>query len=152
MRLILLAALGVVTVGCGSPEGPAQRLNGTWIYIAADNSVAVGATFSPDGTYVLQEMSLTSTNSADDEIETGTFSATDSDITTVPQQYSCPGPDPATTVAYDFSGSSLQIVSSSGITTLGRDTAQPSSMFSLTLGCFQSDGSFVAQPLAPVAQ
>lgn len=153
MRLILLG-LVVAVVGCGAPETPEtpeQRLIGTWIYVAADNSVALGATFNADGSYVLQQLELTYSGSINDEVETGTYSATETAVSTVPQKFSCPGPDPGATLAYDFSGSSLQLTGPGGSYVLAPDTAATPSMAAITWGCFQADGSFVAQPLAPVS-
>lgn len=151
MKWMLLAVLATVAACGGSSETPEQRLIGQWIYTNGSGEAAVDITFNADSTYKAQDAQLTSNTSANDEVETGIFSATDTEITSTPQQWTCPGPYPAYTVSYQFNGDSLVVTYSTGVMTMSRNTTPASSNANLTFGCFQSDGSFVTEPLAHVS-
>lgn len=151
----VLAALSIALgagLGCGQAhETNAERLIGTWEYINADQSSVFQLKFMA-ATYVSQQIELTSTASGDDEIETGSYVATETQITATPGAWSCPGPDPVGLIGYSFTAAgNLEIATPSGTTILSRDTAPASSNTALTYGCIQPDGSFAAAPLAPVA-
>jgi hypothetical protein len=145
-----LAALSI-DLGCGvAPETNAERLIGTWEYVNADQSTVFQLKFMATA-YVSQQITLTTTASGDDEIETGSYVATETGITATPAAWSCPGPDPIGIIGYSFTAAgSLEITPPGGVTILSRDTAPASTNTALTYGCIQSDGSFVAAPLAPV--
>jgi hypothetical protein len=152
MRNVVIAfAFGAIAMGCGGSSSPEQDLIGNWLYATSTGSTGIAVTYKTDGTYVAAELVLTSSNTADAQVETGTYTATASELTSVPTEWTCPGPDPAGTASYSFSGGDLLISSSSGIISLAPNTAPASSTFILTYGCFQSDGSFVTAPLAPVS-
>jgi hypothetical protein len=141
-KLLLL----LVLAGCG---GNAPSLVGNWIYVNGSSGIA--ATFRDDGTYVASKLALTSSASADAEIETGTYMAADGTLTTIPQQWTCPGPDPVTAVSYSLDGVDLQVSSPSGVLVMSPNSTPASSNFALTFGCFDSSGSFTPQSLAPVS-
>lgn len=117
----------------------------------ATGGAATGITFNADGTYSYELLQVTSANSANVEAETGVFEATDTELTTTPGKWSCPGPDPVATVTYKLNGDSLQAVSPSAIVVFSRDTEPASTNAQFTIGCFQADGSFVPAPLAAVS-
>ena len=146
----LLAGLSI-GLGCeAAPETNVDRLIGTWEYVNADQSTVFQLKFMATA-YVSQQITLTTTASGDDEIETGSYVATETEITATPAAWSCPGPDPIGVIGYSFTAAgSLEITTPSGVTILSRDTAPASNNTALTYGCIQSDGSFVAAPLAPV--
>jgi len=146
-----LAVLLVAVAACGSNTvTPQERLIGEWTYTNSAGNAGVVITFKTDDTYSAQVMQLTSTTSANDEVETGVFSVTDTTITFTPQQYTCPGPDPIYTYKYAFNGDSLSMLIPSGAVAFTRYTGPAASNAVITFGCIQSDGSFVQSQLAPV--
>ncbi len=147
--VVLLAA--VASCGGGSSETPQQRLIGQWLYTNSAGSAGVDITFNTNATYTAQILQLTSTTSANDEIEDGVFSTTDTEITFTPQKYTCPGPDPVYSVTYSFNGDSLLLSLSTGATAFSRNTNPASSNMTIGFGCIQSDGSFVTSPLVAVS-
>lgn len=147
----MLAVLLATVAACGGNSGtPEERLIGTWLYADAAGVTGLAVQFNADSTYGVLTMQLTSLTSANVEAEKGVFAATDTEITSRPQQWTCPGPYPVYTVSYHLSGDSLVVTYSTGAMMLSRDTAAPSSNAVVTYGCFQS-GAFVAAPLAPVS-
>src|ERR1700722_8176662 len=113
MRIIVLAAL--IAIGCGSSGTPGHGLVGNWLSASADGTTAVAATFTNQGTYVLAQLQLTSGTTANGQVETGTFTATETQFTSTPEDYTCPEPDPVATVSYSFDGATLQVDNSDGI-------------------------------------
>ena len=145
--VVLLAT--VASCGGGNSETPKERLIGKWLY--SGSSAGIGLQFNSDATYSAQVLQLTSDTTGNDEVEKGVFSATDTQIVFTPQMYTCPGPLPVYTLAYTFNGDSLSVMFSTGAMGFSRNTVPASSNFIITFGCFQSDGSFVTSPLAPVS-
>ena len=147
---MVLGGLLLAVVGCGGSSSPEAQLAGTWTYI--NGYSGIGLTFSTDSTYVAQVLQVTSSTSAEDEIEKGVYSVSGNDIIWTPQEYTCPGPDPVYTTPYSFSGGNLVVVTpgNSAVVTFSRDTSSGSGNESLVFGCFQS-GSFAQQSLAPVS-
>jgi len=150
LSLLVLVVLGAIGCGGGS-SSPESRLVGEWIVFDSTSTNAVGLTFNSDGTYAAQQLELTSSTSANDEGEGGVYTATTSAITFTPQKSSCPGPDPVYTFSYSFNAASLVISAPSGVISFERNPyANSGASGTLTFGCFQADGSFVPEPIAPV--
>jgi hypothetical protein len=152
-KSIPFAVLAILTAACSSSSGGGSpSLYGTWYY--ADSAGAgVGLTFNQSGTYVAQELALTSSTSGDDQAEKGTFTVSGSTITLTPTEWSCPGPDPIYKLTYSFQGSDLAVSQPSGAAVLQPDTQPPSSV-AITFGCFTNGDSgeiFTPEPLAPVS-
>ena len=146
---VLLAT--VAACGGGSSETPQQRLIGQWLYTNSSGSAGIDITFNTNTTYTAQILQLTSTTSANDEIEDGVFSTTNTEISFTPQKYTCPGPDPVYSLAYTFNGDSLLLSYSTGAVAFSRNTTPAATNFTAAFGCIQSDGSFVVSPLAAVS-
>lgn len=151
MRGSIVVATSALVLGCASSNGDtAPSLYGNWIYASAGGTSGVALTVGRDGTYVLSSLALTSPTSAEAQVERGTYTAMGSTIVTTPTEWSCPGPDPVTTLTYRFVGADLELVLPTGILTLAPNTASASTMFAISFGCF-TGGSFVPAPLAPVS-
>jgi hypothetical protein len=150
-RLGLGVVLAVVGATCGGSSTAQDRLVGTWLATDSSGTQGVGLTLNSDETYAAQQLLLTSSTSAEDEIEGGVYTATASDITFTPQRNSCPGPDPIYTLSYQLNGTGLSIITPSGAIFLSRDNSPAPSNAALSFGCFQPDGSFMAEPIAPVS-
>ncbi len=146
---VLLAA--VAACGGGNSETPEERLIGQWVYTNSSGSTGIDVTFNTNATYTLQVMRLTSTTSANDQVETGIYSATENELTFTPQKYTCPGPVPVFTEGYSFNGDSLSMLFSDAVLVYSRSTTPAATNFSISFGCFQTDGSFVQAPLAAVS-
>jgi hypothetical protein len=144
--------LGSVGCGGGGSSTPEEKLVGDWIIENDSTGVGLALDISADGTYVGALLALTNTNppSANAQVEHGNWSATASSLTLTPTQWSCTGADPADTEPYSFSGGSLVISTSSGITTLAPNNTPATGMFSITYGCFDANGNFTQHPLGPV--
>jgi len=150
---VILGTLVGMVMSCGGDDSqtPQERLVGSWVYSNSSGSTGIDLKFGSDANYSVQLLQLTSTTSANDEVETGIYSATDSTITFTPQKYTCPVPDPTYTLTYNFNGDSLAMLFSSGAIAFTRYTGPASTNAALTFGCFQSDGTFFTSPLAPVS-
>lgn len=150
---VVLSALLVALIGCGDDsKTPQEKLvGGTWVFSNSSGSAGLDLIFNADASYSVQLLELTSTTTANDQVETGVYSASDSKITFTPQKYTCPGPDPIYRVAYTFNGESLALLFADGVIAFERYTGPAATNFTLTFGCFQDDGSFVPSPLAPVS-
>jgi hypothetical protein len=152
MKWTLVALMATVAeCGGGSSETPQQRLIGQWLYTNSAGSAGADITFNANATYTAQILQLTSTTSANDEVETGIFSTTDTEITFTPQNYTCPGSYPVYSLAYTFNGDSLLLSFSTGAVGFSRNKYPAATNFSLAFGCIQSDGSFVVSPLVAVS-
>lgn len=149
----MIALLGcLLAVGCGGgSDSPADRIVGNWLYTNTTDSAGFGATFEGNGTYSLSSLELTTATTARAAIEKGTYTATDSTITTTPQKSTCPGPVPVDTVTYELKGSTLVVTTGANIIVMTRNRQSADTSFVVTLGCFAEDGSFAASPLAPVS-
>jgi hypothetical protein len=152
MKGILAAiVLGLASTACSPSQTPQERLVGDWVYVDSTGTVGEGVDLKPDGTYAISVLQLTTATTGNAQQETGTYTATDSDIRTTPQEWTCPGPDPVAVTPYSFSGNLLVVTGSSGLITFSPNTAPASTAEVLTFGCFQANGSFVAEALAPVS-
>jgi hypothetical protein len=149
MKWTLAVLLVVASCGGGSNPTPQERLIGKWLYSGA--SAGIGLEFDPNDAYSAQVLQLTSSTTGNDEVETGTFAATDTEIAFTPQKSTCPGPVSVYTLTYHFNEDSLGVLYSTGAMVFSRNTDPPSSNAIVTFGCFQSGGSFVPAPLAAVS-
>jgi hypothetical protein len=119
----VVAALLATACSSSSGSGGPPSLDGSWIYANSDGSAGAGAEFKSDGTYEVQELTVTSSTTVNDQIETGTFTVSGSTITLTPKQSSCPGPDAVYTLNYSFQGSNLALTQPSGIIVFQPNTA-----------------------------
>lgn len=150
MRGSIVVGAVMVAACSSSSGGGTPSLYQTWAYVTADGSAAAGATFTSDGTYLFQELTLTSSTTANDQVEEGSFTISGSTITATPKQWTCPGPDAVYTLGYSFQGGNLVLAQPAGTIVMQPDTATASSI-SITNGCFASSGSFTTAPLATVS-
>jgi hypothetical protein len=139
---------GVVVFAACSSSPPS--LDSTWEYADSASESGNGLTLKSNGTYVSSILSLTSSTSANAQIETGTFKLSGSEITFTPQQWSCPeATDPPYSAGFEQNGDTLTLSYSSGAIAYQLDTSTAST-FALSDGCFLQDGTFIASPLAAV--
>ena len=146
----MYAVVLVGVVGCGSSSGSnPPSLYNLWI---ESSSASQGQTveFKNDGTYGHANLSLVTSNSANAEVETGTFALAGDGktMTLTPQQWSCTGSYAPYTATYSFAGNDLIFTVPGHVFDMQIDTAGPEQS-SLTEGCFTSSG-FIPQALAPV--
>jgi hypothetical protein len=151
MKQIAIVIASLVAAACSSSSGGGTpSLDGTWYYVNASGTAGAGATFKGDGTYLLQELVLTSSSTGNDQMETGTFVDSSGTLTLTPKQWSCPGPDAIYKLSYSFNGGNLVLAQPSGVIIMQPDT-QTGSTGAITIGCFDSSGNFKASPLAAVS-
>jgi hypothetical protein len=150
MKWTLVVLLATLASCGGDSKTPREQLIGNWLYTNGSGSAGVGLTFDAKGSYVFSGMQEVSSTSLNAEVEQGLYSATDTAITFTAQKYTCAGPVPIYTLTYDFSGDILSLLYPSMVLAFSRNTASGASV-AIILGCFQSDGSFVQSPLAPVS-
>ena len=67
-RVGLLGAAMMLAVGCGN-SGDSADLVGNWDYLNSSGTSGVGLTFTSSGTYVLSIIEVTSSTSADAQVE-----------------------------------------------------------------------------------
>jgi hypothetical protein len=145
--LIVLMTVSLLACG-GNAKTPAERFVGDWHSDFLD--LTIGFTGKPGGVYEAHIFRKTSDTTANDQLETGLFVASDTQFVATPQKWTCPGPDAIVTISYHFDGNNLVQERPSGGQTFVPGPA-PAASLSVTLGCMQSDGSFVEAPLAPVS-
>jgi hypothetical protein len=146
--LIVLAALGLA--GCGEVDNTPPALIGSWLAPGADQSSGSSITFRSNKSYTGSVIAVTSTTTANVEVETGTFSVSGQTIAFVPNEATCPGPIGRYSLTYAVNGDMLLVTTGSTILTFTRLPDQDPSSIAATLGCF-SNGAFTAHELAPVS-
>jgi hypothetical protein len=148
---IVLAAVCFVPA-CSSSNSGAPSVDGNWLNVKTDGSgQGLGLDLKSDGTYALGFLVLTSSTSADAQVETGTFTAQNGTLTFTPQEWSCTGKDPSYSLPYQFSGSDLLVNTGTSIIALQPNTSTVMGSFVDTIGCFNTTfTSFTPQALAPV--
>jgi hypothetical protein len=152
MRRWIGLSFALIACGSSSGGGGPPSLVGNWIYIDSTNTAGAALDFKSDGTYVHAQLSLTSTTSADAQVETGTYTSTGTSFTATPKQWTCPGPDPVATLNYSFQNGQLVLSAPQGIITFQPNTSSGfMSSFQITNGCFDRTGTFTPSPLAPVS-
>jgi hypothetical protein len=151
MKWPMMVLLAVVSSCGGSSRTPEERLVGYWSYSnpVGGNGIELQFTGTTYMSRDWQLVSLTSTP-AYQEVQTGEYSATDTEITYTPTSSTCPGPAPVYTGSYSFDEDRLAIVESTRAFTLVRRTGPASTDGTIFFGCFQPDGSFVQSPFGPV--
>jgi hypothetical protein len=157
MRLLTVLACALLAVGCGGGDSPSSRLEGEWLARdAADATVGYGINFLANGTYSKATVVVTAADQASNSgsanlvEEAGTFSATQTLITFSPTQNTCPGPDPAYSLAYEFIGPNLTLVGTAGAETFAPNTSTTTATLTIRFGCYDSAGNFTVSPLATV--
>jgi hypothetical protein len=146
---LVCGVLGLMGCGGGS-SSPDNGVVGNWMFVNSTGDSGFAFDAKADGTYVIGLLSLTSTSTANAQVEEGNWSATSTMLTTTPTKWSCTGTDPAETDSYDIANGDLTVTTSGGIIVLQPNTTPVSSSFVLTFGCFDQNGNFAAQPLGPV--
>ena len=147
MAVFLFLLLGAM--GCDDPVTPKGQLEGNWLFEASDGLTGIGLTFNGDQ-YTGYVMGLTSSTSANAEVETGSFLTSDTQIVFTPREWSCPGPDSIYVMPYALANGSLAITSGATVVVFQRNLASPATNFVITTGCTQT-GTFVPMPVAPVS-
>jgi hypothetical protein len=143
--IVTLAACSSTGVAEGSPD-----LDGTWAYVSADGTQGLGATFRSDGTYELDPMVFPTSGTAQQRVETGTYSAAGSWITFTPHHSSCPGPDPVVTAPFRLNNGYLYLTAGSTEVALQRAATPAPATATVQIGCFDASGTFTAAPVAAV--
>lgn len=147
MGKALLLAIAVGLVGCGGEANEPSPLVGNWILVQGD--AAVGMDFNADGRYGVGVIrTATDGVTINGQIERGTYSASERQVTFSPEQWTCPGMSPSHTFNYRVSPGSLTIEASDGVQLFMANAATGGSA-QLTYGCFADDGTFTARPLGP---
>lgn len=145
----LLMLVVVCFIGCASPnDAPPTSIYDDWVYLDSNSTTGIGLNLSADGTYVFTVLQLTSDNSAQAVVESGTFSSTSDTLSFVPTQSTCPTSE-FETLKYQLRYSALELMFSQGIISLQKNTGSSVSNFILTFGCFQG-GKFTAASLHAV--
>jgi hypothetical protein len=144
-----LIALLAACSSSSSSQPPS--LYGNWDYIDGAGTSGNGLTLKSDGTYVVSKLALTSSTSANAQVETGTIDVTASTIKFTPQRWSCEEPtDPPYTATYQLTNGGLELVLPGAVITFQVNTSPVATNFALVTGCFPQSGGFVPSPLSPV--
>jgi hypothetical protein len=130
----------------GSGDG-GPTIVGDWIYTNAANTDGYALSLKSDSTYELHRFVRTSATTANDEIETGSFSAATDSITFAPARWSCRAPDPSYATPFTLPGVYLDVTYVIGLIAFHADVSPD---FTAVDGCFAKSGTFVPAPLAPV--
>lgn len=143
--------MAVLCVGCGGggsePDPPPPpAIAGNWV-IEQSATVAIGLNMSEAGSYTLTILRV-DTDGNHAQVEKGSYVAAPADITFTPAQASCPGAHPRYREDFTSSAGSLILTDPSGTLQFVPNPYTPSG--ALVYGCFASDGTFTASPLAPV--
>lgn len=148
-----LAPLCLVALSaCGSSSSSSSEdtsLYGNWMMVSSSGNYGEGLTLNQNGEYVALILQLTSDNSANVEMETGTFTVSSSSMTATPVQSSCGSTDPPGTYTYRLVNGSLEVGFPTGMIAFERNDAAPATDFVIRYGCFHN-GVFTAEPLVSV--
>lgn len=140
----------MLCVGCGGNGGESDptppAIAGNWV-LEQGASVAVGLNMSEAGAYTLTVLRV-DVDGNHAQVEKGSYVATSAAITFTPAQASCPGAHPRYREDFTASAGSLILTDPSGTLQFVPNPYTPSG--ALVYGCFASDGTFTASPLAPV--
>jgi hypothetical protein len=167
----LIGFLFLAALGCDGGADDAQMIVGSWWAGAAPNwatdvgstgsTTAIAIMFTSDGQYSAIKEQITSDGppgatttdmaTANAEVEDGTYTVSGSTLTCVPTESTCPEPDPFSNVFISFTGSELDLDTSSGIVSLQKNTANNVWGIIKTYGCFDSSGHFTEEPPVPVS-
>jgi hypothetical protein len=148
-RIAVFLFLSLGAIGCDDSVAPEQKLEGNWLFETSDGLTGMGLTF--DGAqYTAYVMELTSSTSANAEVETGSFLTSDTQIVFTPREWSCPGPDSIYVLPFKLANGSLLITSGATLVVFQRNLASPATNFVITTGCTET-GTFVPMPVAPVS-
>jgi hypothetical protein len=172
MRKTLVGFLFVAALGCGSSDDAQKIVGNWWAGAAPDWAASVGSTgstttieiaFLSNGQYSAYKEQITSDiapgaadaggmATANIEVEDGTYTVTGSTLTCVPAGSTCAKPDPLSNVSISFTGSDLELDTSSGVISLQKNP--PDIVFGgfvKTYGCFDSSGHFTEGPVVSVS-
>src|SRR5579863_2553351 len=125
-----------------SPTGGGPTaLDGTWLFTSG--AISVEFTFEANGTYQLTILAVTSSATANETIQKGTFTATSNTITWTPQEETCPGVQAISSDTYLFvnTGGTQYLVAtnssgnSSSFKQVSDDAAALGSGLTIVLGC-----------------
>jgi hypothetical protein len=154
MRSIGFAAaslVGLLTACSSSSSSQPPSLYGNWDYIDSAGTAGNGLTLKSDGTYVVSRLVLTSSTSANAQVESGTMVVTGSTIAFTPQNWSCEEPkDPPYTATYQLTNGGLEVTLPGLVIAFQVNTSPVATNFTLATGCFPQSGGFVPSPLSPV--
>jgi hypothetical protein len=139
----------------GSPPVPADPGSnpspyGNWLVTSGNTSVEL--TLDSDGTYAITILGLTSTQTANEYLQKGSFVLSGADIVFTPTEASCPVSVPVGTDVYGVNGSGFSTTDASGNETHYAPTGSATlgQGLTLVLGCSQNGGPWMPEPLAPV--
>jgi hypothetical protein len=155
-RGYLMVRRGTVAVVCmmlaaGCSGGAHQTtLAQNWIYTSSDGTRGVALDLTSDGTYVFAILALTSSTSAEAEVEYGTYTAANDVLSLTPEQFSCSASDPPYQVGYSFQNGNLLLSISTGAIVMQPNPDTVDQSFTLQFGCFSSAGAFSAMPVQAV--
>jgi hypothetical protein len=143
-----LALLVAGLSGCSSSNpGP----YGTWLLLDPTSKTGAAMDIHTDNTYVAALLFLTSSTTANAQVETGTIAVSGDTLTLTPKESTCTGPDPGGSITYAIQDGDLVLNRTDGPISLQPNRATATTAFATTLGCF---GTFITeftpQPLAPV--
>lgn len=150
MRRLLAVACLVLGLGCGGGDEPADALQGTW-GLDVNASCALASTFK--GNVVeIDFVCLLTDGSIGLEARVGTFTASDTTITTAITQATCPPAEVlrSETFSYALDGSELTVVGTDGALVFQRvsDTGGGSGI--VAFGCYDADLNFFPMPIRPL--
>lgn len=149
MRTIGLAI--VFFAGCSSSSsGSPPSLYGNWIQDGASGNTGQALTLRNDKTYTFSDIVVTSSKTANSEVEKGHFVDNGDSLTFTPEQWSCQQPDPPTTVKYTLGEGTLALANPQRIVSYKANTEPTATDVNITIGCFDQHGAFTPSPLAPV--
>jgi hypothetical protein len=152
MKRVAIVAFALLGAGCSSSSGGPPSLDQVWIYQNSAGTAGQSVSFKSDGTYEFSELQVVSSTSINAQVETGTFTTSGDLLTNTPLQWSCRGADPGSTLTYQFNGGDLEFIGPTGILQYVPDTTPASAAggLALVIGCFDTQGNFTPQALAPI--
>jgi hypothetical protein len=132
--------------GAGGSAAASTDLSvfGSWIYTSSNGQAVVALTLNPDGTYQVLTIGYTSTVSADETVEEGTFVLqSGGKIAFTPTEHTCATPLTPSTDTYAVDGGALVLVVSGNAVWFARAPVPSTSGLTLVVGC--------GTPFAPAA-
>jgi hypothetical protein len=150
----MVVGLALALAGGGCSSSRSDSIVGTWTAIDSNSTVSLSVSFNSDATFAAHLLRFPSPMTVDEQIQTGAYSVTETELTMTPMESTCPGNMPTTVRLYAVDDDQLTLMELPSSTTpqtilFSRDTTPPT-VTGAVLGCFQDEDTLTPGPLRPV--
>lgn len=142
------------TSGSSSCQTPTvdSGIVGSWVFADSAASVIIAFTFGGDGSFKEDVIYVAASNSWQDTVTSGQYSASGNSVSIVPEQSSCDSPQAVANDTFSIANGTLSLCNPTTCVTFSENTCSPpAANLIVTTGCSMNGGSFMAHALGPVS-